>query len=125
MEAKILYRLLERPLSERDAVTINGALAEAREAGYEEGMKSQKTPRTDLECGLADEEFRREFHIARKETDMEMYKAGRKEVVEWVEENKIVRRPFGDINNDAPEIMVIAPESKWQAKLKEWGITSV
>ena len=48
---------------------------------------------------------------------------GIKEVVEWINQNRIVRAPFGDINNHAPQIMVIAPESKWQAKLKEWSIS--
>ena len=55
----------------------------AEKAGYEKGVKAQKTPRTDLECELADEEFRREFRIARKDTDMEMYKAGIQKVVDY------------------------------------------
>ena len=46
-------------------------------------------------------------------------KAGIQKVVDWIEANKIVRTPFGDINNHAPEIMVIAPHSDWQAFLKE------
>ena len=40
-------------------------------------------------------------------------------VADWMKENAIVRVPFGDVNNDAPEIMVIAPASAWQAFLKE------
>ena len=85
----------------------------AEKAGYEKGVKAQKTPRTDLECELADEEFRREFRIARKDTDMEMYKAGIQKVVEWVENNwKLLRPPsnFAKIEFGYNE---------WQAFLKE------
>ena len=102
-----IIRAMKQLRKEQDEISFK--------AGYEEGMKSQKTPRTDLECGLADEEFRKEFHIARKETDMEMYKAGIKEVVEWIENNKL----FALV--PSPKEFIIGWQD-WQAKLKEWGI---
>jgi len=91
----------------------NAAKAQAEisfKAGYEEGMKSQGTPRTDLECELADEEFRKEFHIARKDTNMELYKAGIREVMEWIYN-------FTENNAVAPNFY-----DEWQTKLKKWGI---
>ena len=93
MSAKELAKLQEHysePTNESIGYERNIAEAQAKltwdiaeKAGYEKGVKAQKTPRTDLECELADEEFRREFRIARKDTDMEMYKAGIQKVVDY------------------------------------------
>lgn len=108
-------------------------------AGYEEGMKSQATPRTDLECELADEEFRKELRIARTNTNLEFYQAGQeesdkkwrliikdtatvakclgiKEVVEWGDEEcpHPTASKYGGRKRDCPYC--------WQSLRKEWGL---
>lgn len=128
-----IIRAMKQLRKEQDEISFK--------AGYEEGMKSQKTPRTDLECGLADEEFRKEFHIARKETDMEMYKAGIKEVVELCLEAIAAEPEFpsdmpdelwDELNGNRENTDLAMKNSvrltkrsiteRLQAQLKEWGI---
>jgi len=49
--------------------------------GYERGLHEQGSPRADLENELVDEEFRKQYHIARLSIDMEFYKAGYKQAL--------------------------------------------
>uniref|UniRef100_A0A6M3Y225 Uncharacterized protein n=1 Tax=viral metagenome TaxID=1070528 RepID=A0A6M3Y225_9ZZZZ len=89
------------------------------EAGYQAGLSQQETPRIDLECELADDEFRKEFHIAWKKGNMEMYKAGIKEgikkgqrqIIKWLKEGSM----------DAHTHIFQVSEEKYQSTLKEVG----
>mgnify|MGYP001614744060 FL=1 len=90
------------------------------EAGYNAGLREQGSPRADLENELADDEFRKAYHIARINTDMELYKAGIGEVVEWV--NQISGSDeFTAVDGKVYQMLTILRET-WQAKLKELGI---
>jgi len=89
-------------------------------AGYEQGMKTQATPRTDLECELADEEFRKEFHIARKDISIEFYKAGMKKVMEWVENMK-GEEDYTDSEYQRRTSILLDKEA-WQAFKEEEGL---
>ena len=53
--------------------------------------------------------------------EADIKREGIKEVVDWVLANAIIRKPFGEVNKKADEIIVI-PIRKWHTKLKEWGL---
>jgi len=60
---------------------------------------------------------------ARRQAEIS-FKAGIKEVVEWIDENGIegVEETGEGFNLDKPQLVV--DKKPWQAKLKEWGIGS-
>ena len=87
------------------------------EAGYQAGLSQQETPRIDLECELADDEFRKEFHIAWKKDNMEMYKAGIKKGIKKGQRRMIKWLRKGSMDTHTHIFQV--SEEKWQSYLKE------
>jgi len=119
------YAWLKQALSKQAEITF----PKGERQGYEKGLREQGSPRADLENELADEEFRKEYHIARKETDMELFKAGekqgidkgRKEVVEWGKRNNLIPPHINGcygVIQPSPN----CPNCNWQAFKKKLGL---
>lgn len=95
------------------------------EAGKEQGLKDQSTPRTDREHKLVDKEFAKLYRKSRVKSKREInlcfeaYANGIKEVVEFINDNRI----SGMFVSDGKWCFRCQfVDAIFQAKLKEWEV---